>query len=392
MQYRKHETMALKIIQILQKPQLRGAEIFACQLSEHLRQQGHEVLVVTLFKGDADLPFYGKIVHLGRAPAQRFYDRKAWRELGLIVNEFNPDIVQANAADTLKYAVSSKLFYGWKAPIVFRNANKMGDFIDSKLKWYLNRFYLSKVDYVVSVSEQCRLDFKKTFNFPDHRLTTVEIGVEKKRTGKVPRDLEKIFRKGRVLTHIGGFVPEKNHQGLLRIFSKVSRDFPDLQLILIGKGKLQGETWEQAKELGLNENIHFLDYRQDVLNILTHSTAFVMPSLIEGLPAVILEAMYCQTPVITYQVGGIGEVVRSGDTGWLLEKNDEAGFVAALEEVLKNGEEARKRASKAKQLVNNKFMNEQIARRFTGAYHQVQKLRNPKLVQETDKQEMTQVQ
>lgn len=360
--------MALKIIQILQKPQLRGAEIFACQLSEHLRKQGHEVLLVSIFKGDADLPFYGKMIHLGRPLTKRLYDRKAWKEFSLVVQRFKPDIIQANAADTLKFAVSSKLWYRWNFPIVFRNANKMGDFIDSKLKWYLNKFYLSKVSYVISVSNECRKDFKRTFNFPSENLCTIEIGVENKHTGYIPRDLEKIFQKGRVLTHIGGFVPEKNHKSLLNIFKGIAKDFPDLQLLLIGKGRLQEEMKAFSGELGIAGQVHFLNYRKDVLNILSHSSALVMPSLIEGLPAVILEAMYCSTPVVANNVGGVGEVIINGETGWLVEKGDDAGFTAGLKEVLKNGEESRKRAGKAKRLVYRKFLNQQIASRFAEVY------------------------
>lgn len=384
--------MALKIIQLLQKPQLRGAEIFACQLSEHLRKQGHEVVLVSIFKGDADLPFYGKMIHLGRPLSRRFYDRKAWRELNGIIQQFDPDIIQANAADTLKFAVSSKMMYRWNVPIVFRNANKMGDFIDSKVKWYLNKFYLSKVRQVISVSQECRKDFESTFHFPSNRVCTIEIGVEKKQIGPLPRDLEKIFSQGRVLTHIGGFVPEKNHKGLLGIFKELVKDFPDLQLLLIGKGKLQEKMLEQVLESGISGQVHFLNYRKDVLNILSHSSAFVMPSLIEGLPAVILEAMYCSTPVVANNVGGIGEVVIDGETGWLVEKGDEAGFIAGLQELLKNGEESRKRAGNAKHLVTSKFMNDQIARRFSGVYQQVLSTKKPIQREEISrKKEMTEV-
>lgn len=363
--------MALKIIQILQKPQLRGAEIFACQLSEHLRKQGHQILLVSIFKGDADLPFYGKMIHLGRPVSKRLYDRKAWKEFSLVVQRFKPDIIQANAADTLKFAVSSKLMYRWNFPIVFRNANKMGDFIDNKLKWYLNKFYLSKVSHVISVSNECRKDFKDTFNFPSEKLSTIEIGVENKNTGHRPKDLEEIFKKGRVLTHIGGFVPEKNHKGLLNIFKGIAKDFPDLQLLLIGKGWLQEEIKIQAEQLDISKQVHFLNYRKDVLNILSHSSAFVMPSLIEGLPAVILEAMYCSTPVVANNVGGVGEVIINGETGWLVEKGDEDEFKASLKEVLKNGEESRKRAVKAKRLIRSKFMNKQVACRFVDVYSKI---------------------
>ena len=101
----------MKIIQLLQKPQLRGAEIFACQLSDHLVQQGHDVIVVTIFSGDSELPFKGEIINLDRPLGKRFYDIKGWRMFASMVKDFKPDIIQANAADTLKFAVSTKFLF-----------------------------------------------------------------------------------------------------------------------------------------------------------------------------------------------------------------------------------------------------------------------------------------
>ena len=124
----------MKIIQLIQKPQLRGAEIFACQLSSHLQEMGNEVLVVTIFEGDSELPFSGKIIELNLKPKYRFFDLKGWKEFHRIIKEFKPDVIQANAADTLKFASSSKRIFKWSVPIIFRNANKMGDFINSSLK------------------------------------------------------------------------------------------------------------------------------------------------------------------------------------------------------------------------------------------------------------------
>src|SRR5690606_34809136 len=110
------------------------------------------------------------------------------------------------------------------------------------------------------------------------------------------------------------------------------------QLLLLGKGKLEGKIRSKIKELNIEGNVHFLGYRNDVLNILHQSDAFILPSLIEGLPAVILEAMYCETPVVAYNVGGIGEVVIPGETGWLVEKNEETKFQNHLEEILLGNE------------------------------------------------------
>lgn len=364
----------MRIIQLVQKPQLRGAEIFACQLGNHLVKLGNDVMVVSIFEGDARLPFRGQVKNLNRPLSKRFYDFKGWKNFNSIINEFNPDIIQANAADTLKFAVSSKMLYSWKQPLVYRNANKMGDFITSKLKWSLNNFYISRVAYVISVSKECERDFIKTFSYPQEKISTVEIGVEEQKLGGIPDDLQKIFERGPVISHIGGFVPEKNHEGLINIFNRSLEKFPEIQLLLMGKGNLEGIIKSKVEELQIQNNVHFLGYRSDVLDILNNSNAFVLPSLIEGLPAVILEAMYCETPVVAYNVGGIGEVVIQGKTGWLVEKNEEDKFQDQLEEILKGNENISDRVKATKNMISDKFLNNQITERFIKCYFEVLKL------------------
>ena len=363
----------MRIINLIQKPQLRGAEIFACQLSNHLMEQGHEVLVVTIFEGDSQLPFKGRLLGLGRPLSKRFFDFNGWKKFNKIIREFNPDIIQANAADTLKFAVSSKMLFSWKQPLIYRNANKMGDFITSRLKWKLNNFYISRVAYVISVSRECEKDFIKTFSYPQENIRTVEIGVEELKLGGIPGDLREIFERGPVITHIGGFVPEKNHGGLIKIFERILVKFPRTQLLLLGKGNLEPKIKSKVEELQIQNSVHFLGHRRDVLDILNNSKAFVLPSLIEGLPAVILEAMYCETPVVAYNVGGIGEVVVQEETGWLVEKNEETEFQQKLEEIITGNEDIPDRIKAAKKMISDKFLNKQIAERFAKCYFDVLK-------------------
>lgn len=358
----------MKIINLIQKPQLRGAEIFACQLSNHLVKLGHDVRVVSIFTGDANLPFSGELTRLDRPISKRLFDVTGWKEFATIVNEFQPDVIQANAADTLKFAVSSKLLYKWNTKIVFRNANKMGDFINSKFKWYLNKFYVSKVDAVISVSKECEKNFVNTFNFPNNLVSTVEIGVEEQQIGAPPLDLIDVYAKGPVLVHIGGFVPEKNHKELIKIFKEAKSIDSSIQLLLLGKGALENDIRELVKLENLENDVHFLGYRNDVLEILANAQIFVLPSLIEGLPGVILEAMYCKTPVVAYNVGGISEVVQTDKTGWLIAENDQSNFLYAIEEILDPDANLLPRINGAKRLIQEKFLNLKIAERFVAQY------------------------
>ena len=98
------------LFQIIQKPQKRGAEIFAAQLSEHFEKLGHTVILISLFEGVSELPFSGKKIQLNRPISKRWYDYVAWQQIARLVKEFKPDIIQCNAGDTLKFMILSKLF------------------------------------------------------------------------------------------------------------------------------------------------------------------------------------------------------------------------------------------------------------------------------------------
>lgn len=363
----------MKILQVIQKPQLRGAEIFASQLSNQLINLGHEVTMVSIFEGHEKLPFEGEMKELNRPLKKRFFDWKGLKLLAEIIAKKEPDIIQANAGDTLKFTVLSKLIFGWKQPIVFRNANKMGDFIDSSIKYLFNKILVNKLTHVLSVSELCRKDFLTTFRFEENKTTTITIGIDTREIKSIPPDLVSVFNRGPVLINVGSLVPEKNHIGLIRIFKKLHEENKDVQLVIIGKGKTKSNLDLSIKKWGLENDIHFLGNRSDVLEIINCSKAFLLPSLVEGLPAVILEAQYCKTPVIANNVGGISEVIRNNETGILIEKGNETAFLEGIHFVLNPMNQSKLEQIKQKaftQIIND-FTNEQIVEKFIMAYHKL---------------------
>ena len=292
------------------------------------------------------------------------------KQLSELIKHEKPDILQANAGDTLKFAVFSKWVYGWKTPIVFRNANKMSDFIDSKPKYWLNKFLLKQVAQVISVSKSCSEDLITFFSFPESQVDTVEIGIELNPIGGLPADLKPIFEKGPVVLNVASMVPEKNQLGLLRIFTEVVKQSGNAQLIIIGKGKLESSLKAFAVQQGIDKSVHFLGSRNDVLEIMNACKAFLLPSHIEGLPGVILEAMYANCPVVAYSVGGIGEVIAHHKTGFLVSKDDERSFVKHVVGILTDfdGNQIQKTA---RQFVMKDFDNRLIANRFLSIYARV---------------------
>jgi glycosyltransferase involved in cell wall biosynthesis len=199
----------------------------------------------------------------------------------------------------------------------------------------------------------------------------VQIGIDLKQVGAVPADLAPIYARGPVLINVASLVREKNHQGLLRIFSRVAGRESKAQLLIVGKGALGASLKEEAVRLGLSDRIHFVGARKDVLELVQAAQVFVLPSIIEGLPGVILEAQYCKTPVVANDVGGISEVVQSGATGWLVPKGDEAAFDDAVGEVLRGGARVDEIVGNAHAQILGRFDNRVIAERFETVYKRV---------------------
>lgn len=355
----------MKILQLIQKPQNRGAEMFTCQLSNHLVTLGNQIIVVAIFDGDGILPFKGKISSLSASENRRFFDVSAWRKLSHIIKKFQPDVIQVNAGDTLKYAVFSKILFNWNTPIISRNASEIGRYLKSPIQKKINSFFYKKVNSVISVSNASERDILNHFPFLKGRTTIIPVGLEYISEIK---EIELKQAGKHSIIHVGGFTFEKNHFGLLRIFKNVLSINKHVHLHLIGDGPLKFKIEKEVKIMGLSPYVTFYGFVNNPLSYIKQGDVLVLPSVIEGLPGVLLEAMYCKTPTIAYNVGGISEIVGS-TTGYLIEKGDETSFAAAILETLENKNSDQ--IENAHHIVVNNYMNNELAVKFHEFYENV---------------------
>jgi L-malate glycosyltransferase len=353
----------MRILQLIQKKQLRGAELFAAQLSNQLKARGHEVKMIALQDGDALLPFSD--IEILKTNTGLLFDFKAYRKLNELIKNWKPDVVQANAGDTLRTAVISQLIYGWKTPLIFRNASIMSRYLNSKVKKAYYSFLVKRVAAVASVSNTSKEDFASVFPFAASKISTIPIGIDPVNFDK--SDVSWIGTREYIL-HVGGFSFEKNHRGLIEIFEMVRELKPDLQLLLAGNGPLFSEIKRLVNDKKLADHVLLLGQRSDINGLLKKASVLVLPSIIEGLPGVILEAMYCGVPVVAYNTGGIAEVLTN-KTGWIIEKGNKEEFVKAVTDLLhNNATEKASRILNAKELVLEKYTNHLIAGEFEKLY------------------------
>jgi L-malate glycosyltransferase len=354
----------MKIIQLIQKPQARGAELFTCLLATYLERMGHDVILISIFSGDFQLPFEGRQIHLRRPISIRFLDPKGWRDFASIVKKERPDLIQANAGDTLKFSVFSKKMFGWKVPLIFNNGSIISHYISNPLIKYFNRFLLNSVDHIISVNEFGKTDLDQFFNrkFPQ---TVIPIGIDT----SIPFNAMLPVNYP-VVVHIGGFTFEKNHQGLLRIFEAFLKQEPQAQLWLFGSGPLKEQVETQVQSQFEVGQIHFKKVQSNPFAILPSNSILVLPSVIEGLPAVILEALWYGFPIISYKVGGIAALLGQTHPEYLVETSDETAFVKRLNDISKLSEDQKMQlVALGKRVVYDNYTIEKTARSFEILYN-----------------------
>jgi glycosyltransferase involved in cell wall biosynthesis len=148
---------------------------------------------------------------------------------------------------------------------------------------------------------------------------------------------------------VGRLAEQKGHTYILQAMPLIRRMIP-AHLAVIGTGSLDSTLQAEAQRLGIQDSVHFLGSRNDVLEILPHLDLIVSASLWEGLPAAILEAMTVGVPVLATDVSGSREVVQTGRTGILVPVADPAALAQAAITLLTDRSEALRMAQNARQI------------------------------------------
>ncbi|MDP3041962.1 MAG: glycosyltransferase family 4 protein [Candidatus Omnitrophota bacterium] len=132
------------------------------------------------------------------------------------------------------------------------------------------------------------------------------------------------------------FKPQKAPLDFIELASLVRRDFPDTKFVLVGDGGLRKKITARIKQLNLDGQVILTGWFKDIPLILSGLDAFVLTSLWEGLPIVVLEAMAAGVALVATDTGGIREVVINDKTGYLVKPQDISSMQNRLEELLSN--------------------------------------------------------
>lgn len=359
----------MKIYQLINAPQRRGGEVFAALLTRELIARGCDAQLVSVLPPklgtSAELEGLSVQVLTQSSGRIRSIVSAAVALRRRIVAEPRSEriILQANIGDTLLVAVLAAAGLRGRVRIVYRNANMMSQFLrDRRSSHLIYSRALARVDLIAAVSDECGSDVIAHHLASADQVQTIENGVVLKR-----QRLANAQGRPPVLLHVGAFVPEKNHAGLLRIFSRIHKAFPDARLVLAGSGPLEAEVKAQVAAASLAGAVEFAGSVNDIERRMQSAAVLVLPSLIEGMPGVILEAFASGLPVVANATGAVPTLLNDG-CGHVLEIGDEAGFADAVIALLGDPKAVDAMTGRAQARVRERYDIKVIAAQFSDAY------------------------
>lgn len=301
-----HELM--KIIQYTSSGVLSGAERIQIEIFNGLRKR--------------NLPFVIVIPH-----------HKPWKEdlkkKGFCVREIKQKgkldllgvlrfykMVKEEEADIVHTHLSTASFYGGLTGKIFKIPTVSTVHCESS-KW---SFMFSH--HLIAVSNSVKEHLIKQ-GVSAEKITVIPNGIP---IDRVKIELSKEDAKNKLgfgkddilLGVVGKLTPRKGHRYLLEALKDLTPKFPKLKLLVVGLGELRDELERLSMELGISKCVFFLGFRTDVPLILKALDLFVFPSLREGMPQAVMEAMLSNLPVIATSVSGIPELIRDGVEGMLV--------------------------------------------------------------------------
>lgn len=392
------KTSPLRVMQLVSNLEIGGAQEVVRTLAENLVGAGC-VSVVCTFK---DGPLRADIEQMN-IPVEILPERshsvvslpgftkdliQLRRGLVGIIRKHQIDIIQTHLLRSMDFlALSLRMNAGPKVYWTFHNS--LFDLREDHLvtnKWLLKpkrfshhllyRLGSNWVNGIVAVSADVKKSILATMKgIPAEKIKVILNCVDVSRYGKNANRASKRSNLGfgesdHLMTLVATFKRQKGHSVLIEAVAGLIQDFPQLHILLVGDGELRDQLKSRAQELNLEGHFHFLGLRSDISDILSASDSFVLPSLWEGLPMALIEAMASRLPIVATNVSGTRQVMVPGETGILVEPGNVQELTHAISELISDPTRAHSMGRNARHRVENLFSAQKQAREYLSLFEE----------------------
>jgi glycosyltransferase involved in cell wall biosynthesis len=182
------------------------------------------------------------------------------------------------------------------------------------------RYLYPKADLIIVVSEEIKKDLINNYYINPNKIKVIYNSydienIQRLAEEEMEDEYKNIFKKPVIIT-AGRLNKQKGQWHLIRAFAKVQETIPDAKLVILGEGELEQYLKNLSKDSGLEEDVHFLGFKENPFKYIANSKLFVMSSLYEGFPNALAEAMACGVPVISSDcLSGPREILAPSEYG-----------------------------------------------------------------------------
>ncbi|MHB8470637.1 MAG: glycosyltransferase [Gaiellaceae bacterium] len=306
---------------------ISGSEAHLLSLLPRLRERGWDVRMLMLHENEPGAWDFARAVEargvpLDAIPLRADVDPIAFARLLAYLARLRPTILHTHLVHGEVYG----LLAGTVARVPVRFATKHGfnEFREAPYFGLADRAVASLAHVHIAISRGLARYLEDVEGFDGESFEIVHYGIDPDGAPEPYAD-----EQPRLLC-VGRLIPIKGHIVLLRAFAAARETLPDLQLEIAGRGPLEPALKALARELGVADAVRFLGHVAPIQQAIEHAAVVVVPSMGEGFGMVALEAMERARPVIAASIGGLGELVRDGETGILVPAGEAEPLRAAI--------------------------------------------------------------
>lgn len=283
---------------------------------------------------------------------------KAARALKELLVEHRVDVLHTHNP----YADFVGLLASWMYPVRLVTTVYVWDDLGWKrnvLQW-LDRLAIRRFDLV---SAHCEETYKRTlaFGFPTEQVSTLMCGYDVE-----PVELSAADRRRRrlelgaaddsiVIANIARLYPEKAQDLLLRCFRRIVDRHPNARLWMIGVGPSEGDLRELTRTLKLEDTVRFLGFVTELADLLALVDIQIDPAKAAGVSLAVCSGMAAGLPIVAADVGGLHEVLKTGETGFLVARDDETAYVETVSRLVEQPSERQRIGRAARTFIETRY-------------------------------------
>ncbi|MEM4408494.1 MAG: glycosyltransferase [Candidatus Caldarchaeum sp.] len=326
------------------------------QISRGLSQRGHQIVWRAILTGRSGAEDKITLICAAREAGfdaagiyflhHRYNLPASIKALKKAIKDIRPDLVCASG-----YKAGIITAFTPQKPTIEVLHGWTGHTLPVRVYEFLNKLLLRKHDLIIAVSPTQR-EIALRYGVPPDKVWWIPNALDITRlapaiSGEEWRSNLGLTPNVILIGAVGRLSKEKGYDYLLHAVSILHGDMPNVRLLIAGEGVERAKLERLARELGLQHVVCFLGEIPNGAQLISGLSLLVLSSLSEGIPNVILEAFAYKTPVVATAVGGVPELVKDGETGWLVPPRAPRALAQAIREALSNREEARRRAENA---------------------------------------------